>query len=261
MDRDLRGRVPRRGKIVTSALKRSWLAFGALLILATAASAQDDDQAEPSFDCAAATAPMEALICADTSLADLDRKLAESYHALLATRVGEAQMLLREQQRAWADSRAATCGVEVGPAIEEDDAIGCLSALYRARIAELQPGQGGIAPPPSGYGWLMGDWSVAAIHKAPTDPRRADAARAQLGRTMRFAEGPVSTLGGGGCSFPRYRAEPAPGPQFGDLSDYPTAVTVRLSCVGIALLDVVRLTDEKILIGEGDAVFELERRR
>jgi hypothetical protein len=31
--------------------------------------------------------------------------------------------------------------------------------------------------------------------------------------------------------------------------------------VGIALLDVVRLTDEKILAGEGDAVFELERRR
>ena len=107
----------------------------------------------------------------------------------------------------------------------------------------------------------MGDWSVAAIHKAPTDPRRADAARAQLGRTMRFAEGPVSTLDGASCSFPRYRAEPAPGPQFGDLGEYPTAVTVRLSCVGIALLDVVRLTDEKILIGEGDAVFELERRR
>ena len=154
-----------------------------------------------------------------------------------------------------------SCGVEGDPAIEVDDATGCLIALYRARIAELQPGQGGNAAPPSGYGWLMGDWNVAAIHKAPTDPRRADAARAQLGRTMRFAEGPVSTLGGASCSFPRYSAEPAPGPQFGDLSDYPTAVTVRLSCVGIALLDVVRLTDEKILIGEGDAVFELERRR
>ena len=72
---------------------------------------------------------------------------------------------------------------------------------------------------------------------------------------------PVATLGGASCSFPRYSAEPAPGPQFGDLSDYPIAVTVRLSCVGIALLEVVRLTDEKILIGEGDAVFELERRR
>lgn len=246
---------------MTSAPKRSWLLGGALLALAATANAQEDDGAEPSFDCAAATAQVEALICADTGLADLDRKLAESYQAALATRVGEAQMLLREEQRAWAESRATTCAVERAPAIEIDDATGCLIALYRARIAELQPGQGGIAPPPSGYGWLMADWSVAAIRKAPNDPRRADAARAQLGRTMRFAEGPIATLGGAGCSFPRYSAEPAPGPQFGDLSDYPTAVTVRLSCVGIAMLDVVRLTDEKILVGEGDAVFELERRR
>ena len=241
------------------AVKRSWLACGLLLALATTAYAQEDE-AEPSFDCAAANQPVEALICADTGLADLDRKLGESYHALLATRVGEAQMLLREEQRAWAEGRAAACGVESDP-IEEDDAIGCLVALYRARIAELQPGQGGEAPPPSGYGWLMGDWNVAAIHTAPSDPRQADAARAQLGRILRFAEGPISTLGGASCSFPRYSAEPAPGPQFGDLSDYPAAVMVRVSCVGVALLDVVRLTDEKILIGEGDAVFELERRR
>ena len=245
---------------MTIVLKRSWLLGGALLALATTASAQEDGGAEPSFDCAAATQPVEALICADTGLADLDRKLAHSYQALLATRVGEAQMLLREEQRAWAESRAASCGVESDP-VEEDDAIGCLIALYRARIAELQPAQGGDAPPPSGYGWLMGDWTVTAIYKAPADPRLADTARAQLGRTVRFAEGPISTLGGASCSFPRYSAEPAPGAQFGDLGDYPTAVTVRLSCVGIALLDVVRLTDEKILVGEGDAVFELDRRR
>ena len=246
---------------MTSMLKRSWLLGGALLALATSAYAQEDESAEPSFDCAAATAPVEALICSDTSLAELDRKLAESYQAALATRVGEAQMLLREEQRAWAERRAATCAVAGEPAVEIDDATGCLIALYRARIAELQPGEGGNAAPPSGYGWLMGDWNVAAIRKAPADPRRADAARSQLGRTMRFAEGPIATLGSASCSFPRYSAEPAPGPQFGDLSDYPTAVTVRLSCVGIALLDVVRWTDEKILIGEGDAVFELERRR
>ncbi len=228
---------------MTRALKGSVLACALLLAPATTAYAQEEDEAEPSFDCAAATQPVEALICADTGLADLDRKLAESYHALLATRVGEAQMLLREEQRAWAEGRAASCGVESDP-VEADDAIGCLTALYRARIAELQPEQGGEAPPPSGYGWLMGDWNVAAIHTAPSDPRQADAARAQLGRTMRFAEGPISTLAGASCSFPRYSAEPAPSPQFGDLSDYPAAVMVRLTCVGIALLDVVRLTDE-----------------
>ncbi len=173
MDRDLRGRVPRGGKIVTRTLKRFWLACGALLILATAASAQEDDEAEPSFDCAAATAPMEALICADTSLADLDRKLAESYHALLATRVGEAQMLLREEQRAWAESRAASCGVEGDPAIEEDDAIGCLIALYRARIAELQPGQGGNRAAAVGL-WLADGRLVRR-----RDPQGADRSQAR----------------------------------------------------------------------------------
>lgn len=233
----------------------------AITVAAWPALAQDGD-AQPSFDCAAATAPVDALICADVSLADLDRALADSYHAALATRMGEAQLLLREEQRAWAQSRLVMCGVEGDPAIEVDDAIGCLIALYRARIAELQPGRsGGNAVSQSGYSWLMGDWTIAAIRRSPVDVARADAAKTQLGRTLRLAEAPITTLGGASCSFPRYSAEPAPGPQFGDLSDYPAAVMVRLSCVGIALLDIVRLTDEKILVGEGDAVFELERRR
>jgi uncharacterized protein len=240
-----------------------WLAACTLLIAGAAwpARAQDGD-ARPSFDCASASTPLEALICADAALADLDRALADSYHAALATRVGEAQLLLREEQRAWAQQRSATCGIEGGPAAEANDAIGCLTALYRARIAELQPGGSrGHAVSQSGYAWLMGDWRVVAIRKVPADAAHAEAARAQRGRILHLAEAPSTTFGGAGCSFPRYSAEPAPGPAFGDLSDHPTAVMVRLSCVGIALLDVVRLTDERILVGEGDAVFELERRR
>jgi uncharacterized protein len=235
----------------------------ALLMAAAArpASAQDGN-ARPSFDCAEAGTPLEMLICADPALADLDRALADSYHAALATRVGEAQLLLREEQRVWAQRRSATCGLEGDPGTEANDAIGCLAALYRARIAELQPsGSRGNAAAQSGYAWLMGDWRVVAIRRTPTDAARAEGARAQLGRILHLAEAPITTFGGAGCSFPRYSAEPAPGPAFGDLSDYPAAVMVRLSCVGIALLDVVRLTDERILVGEGDAVFELERRR
>jgi uncharacterized protein len=224
------------------------------------ASAQNAD-AGPSFDCAEAAAPIETLICADATLADLDRALAETYRSALATRVGEAQLLLREEQRAWAQNRSVTCGVEDHPANE--DAAGCLIALYRARIAELRPGTPGEEriTASSGYGWLMGDWKVAGVRKWPTDAEHAVAVKAQIGRTLRLAEGPITTLRGASCSFPRYSAEPASGPQFGDLSDYPTAVMVRLSCVGIALLDVVRLTDDRILIGEGEAVLELERRR
>jgi uncharacterized protein len=241
-----------------------WRVGFALAAGMTSPAMAQDSAAGPSFDCGAATAPVEALICGDATLAELDRMLADDYHAALAARSGEAQSALQEEQRAWAGNRSVSCGVDTDPAIEVDDAIGCLIALYRARIADLQPGEGGAdnaAISQSGYGWLMGDWNVAAIRKPPADVARADAAMAQLGRTLRFVEAPIATLGGAMCSFPRYSAEPAPGPEFGDLSDYPTAVLVRVSCVGIALLDVVRLTDEKILVGEGEVVFELERRR
>jgi len=232
------------------------------LVASMPASAQDE-AAQPSFDCARATEPVETLICGDANLADLDRALADVYHAALASRAVEAQAALQDEQRAWAANRSVSCGVDGAPAIEVDEAIGCLTALYRARIAELQPGapNGGNGNARSRYGWLMGDWSVAAIRRPPADAARAEAATARLGRTMRFAEAPITTLSGAVCSYPRYNAEPAPGPEFGDLADYPTAVMVRVSCVGIALLDVVRLTDEKILMGEGEVVFELERRR
>lgn len=216
---------------------------------------------QPSFDCAAAVQPVEALICADPTLVDLDRLLAESYNAAVATRAGEAQAALRVEQRTWAGNRAVTCAAEADPAIEIGDAIDCLIALYRARIAELRPGDRSVPVSPSGYGWLMGDWNVAAIRTVPADTRRAEEAKAQLGRTLHFSEAPIATLRGAACSYPRYRAEPSAGPEFGDLGEFPAAVMVRVTCVGIALLDVVRLTDEKILLGEGEVVFELERRR
>jgi uncharacterized protein len=240
-------------------MKLWWLG---LACVASPAAAQDR-AAQPSFDCALATEPVEALICGDATLADLDRALADSYHTALAAGTSEAQAALQGEQRAWAGNRSVSCGVDADPAIEVDEAIGCLIALYRARIAELHPAESGGngAVSQSGYGWLMGDWNVAAIRRPPAEAVRADAAKAQLGRTMRFVEAPIATLDGAMCSFPRYSAEPAAGPEFGDLSDYPTAVMVRVSCVGIALLDVVRLTDEKILVGEGEVVFELERRR
>ncbi len=92
------------------------------LVLAIAGAAwpalAQNGNARPSFDCTNATAPIEALICADRTLADLDRVLTNTYRSALATRVGEAQLLLREEQRAWAQSRSATCGVDDHPAGE-----------------------------------------------------------------------------------------------------------------------------------------------
>jgi hypothetical protein len=107
----------------------------------------------------------------------------------------------------------------------------------------------------------MGEWRVAALRAAPANPAQAETAQGWVGRSLTLAEAPIVTLRGDACSIPRYHAEPAPGPEFGDLSQYPTAVMVRVSCVGVALIDLVRLTDDLMLLSEGEAVLELVRRR
>jgi len=234
-----------------------------VVAVATCGRALAQDAApQPSFDCAAAAQPLETLICADEELASLDADLAQAYRAKLAATSGDAQATLRLEQRAWAGNRAAACGIDGGEAVEVDDAIGCLSALYRARIdALVPPDTAAAAPPPSsGYAWLMGNWRVAALRTAPADADHAAAAKGWVGRDLSLAEAPIRTLSGDSCSIPRYHAEPAPGPEFGDLSQYPTAVMVRVTCVGVALLDVVRLSDDQMLLSEGQAVLELQRR-
>ena len=234
----------------------------AFVTLLAAPAAAQDDVPRPSFDCAAATQPVEALICADVELAHLDVELSAAYGARLAALAGDAQATLRQEQRAWSGNRGAVCGVDAEPAIEVDDAIGCLTALYRGRLEVLAPRPARTATnASSGYGWLMGAWRVAAVRAAPADPARAELAKGWVGRSLTLAEAPIVTLRGDACSLPRYRAEPAPGPEFGDLSQYPTAVMVRVSCVGIALIDLVRLTDDEVLLSEGEAVLELVRRR
>lgn len=231
-------------------------------LLAAPAWAQDDG-VQPSFDCAAATLPVEALICGDVELAELDAELGVAYQARLAALSGDAQAILRREQHVWSGSRGVVCGVEAGPAIEVDDAIGCLTALYRARLDVLAPSAAKPAAvtASTGYGWLMGEWRVTALRATSADAARAELARGWIGRSLTLAEAPIVTLRGDACSLPRYRAEPAPGPEFGDLSQYPAAVMVRVVCVGVALIDLVRLTDDQVLLSEGEAVLELVRRR
>jgi uncharacterized protein YecT (DUF1311 family) len=238
------------------------LALTIATLLAVPVAAQDDVP-QPSFDCAAATLPVEALICGDVELAELDVELSAAYKARLAALSGEAQESLRQEQRGWSADRGAVCGVETELAIDVDDAIGCLMALYRARLDVLAPGaaRAPASGASSGYGWLMGEWRVAKLRTAPADAARAELAKGWVGRTLSLAEAPIVTLRGDACSLPRYHAEPAAGPEFGDLSQYPTAVMVRVVCVGVALIDVVRLTDDEMLLSEGEAVLELVRRR
>ena len=59
----------------------------------------------PTVNCAKASGEVETLICADPSLAALDRKLDEVYKAASAKAKGKLATRLREDQRGWVKGR------------------------------------------------------------------------------------------------------------------------------------------------------------
>ena len=90
--------------------------------------------AQPSFDCTAAAAPVELLICGHDDLAQADAELAALFRRLQAMPAAPADLLAG--QRLWLKSRLATCGIPAtGSAAPGDpDRARCLLALYRDRI-------------------------------------------------------------------------------------------------------------------------------
>ncbi|OYX73325.1 MAG: hypothetical protein B7Y95_09070 [Rhizobiales bacterium 32-66-11] len=99
----------------------------ALGLLALALAALPRPAGAASFDCAAAKAPDEKVICATRSLNDLDVKMATQY-AIVTRLVGMGQRGdLQDQQRAFLKQRAA-CG----------SAVACIATAYQARIAVFE---------------------------------------------------------------------------------------------------------------------------
>ncbi len=101
------------------------------MLAATSAFAQGG----ASFDCAQADGEVEAMICSDAGLADLDRLIAERYQAALAavrglrTGASEAEATLRAVQRGWIKGRNE-CWIA-------DDVRACTEAAYLRREGEL----------------------------------------------------------------------------------------------------------------------------
>ncbi|GAA6129783.1 MliC family protein [Halopseudomonas sabulinigri] len=85
----------------------------------------------PSFDCSKAQAgSIEQLICDDSSLAALDRQLAEVYSAAQKKAANEQPPMLKAEQRGWLSGR--------NECWKEDDKNACVREAYSMRIAELQ---------------------------------------------------------------------------------------------------------------------------
>lgn len=88
-----------------------------------------------SFDCAKAATPVERAVCADSTLARLDREVAQAYGVRLAAVEAAAdKQAIRAAQRRWLQRRDAAC--------KDKEAAGaglgaCLAGVYRARLDEL----------------------------------------------------------------------------------------------------------------------------
>lgn len=85
----------------------------------------------PSFECKRARTRIETAICADASLARLDRQTAEAYQTKLGYTFEPAdKKKLRQSQRDWIVKRNDSCA---GAALRD-----CLTKLYRVRLAEFR---------------------------------------------------------------------------------------------------------------------------
>lgn len=98
---------------------------------------------EPTFDCTKAQGSLEKLICGDTTLIALDRKLDQVYKAAAAKATGRLAGQLRAEQRGWVKGRN-DCWKANGEPMwmtatwTVDTTKGCVETQYRLRTAELQ---------------------------------------------------------------------------------------------------------------------------
>jgi uncharacterized protein len=114
------------------------LAVGMILIFSLAAGPAR--ASGPSFDCDKADGTVEAMICKDARLAELDRRLADVYAAAARQAANEHPSALKAEQRGWIKGR--------NDCWKSEDPRTCAETEYRQRIAELQardrlvPGKG-----------------------------------------------------------------------------------------------------------------------
>jgi uncharacterized protein len=102
-----------------------------LLFLVLALYGGKAGAADPSFDCGKVEAgSIEAIICKDQGLSELDRKLAEVYKAATKKAVNEHPPVLKAEQRGWIKGR--------NECWKSDEKRRCVEEAYVLRIAELQ---------------------------------------------------------------------------------------------------------------------------
>jgi len=84
----------------------------------------------PSIDCARAASAVEEIVCRDSALASLDRKLVDVYSNASKTATSDQRNRLAADQQRWLRERDA-CG-------KSTDKTACATERYLQRIADLQ---------------------------------------------------------------------------------------------------------------------------
>jgi uncharacterized protein YecT (DUF1311 family) len=84
-----------------------------------------------SYNCAKAIKEIERAICYSPSVAQLDVRLADIFHARLLHASPEEQKTVRSEQRKWLAERESKCTIYKWW-------VDCLTQLYSQRIAQLQ---------------------------------------------------------------------------------------------------------------------------
>jgi uncharacterized protein len=117
----MRSQLNRQGACAAlSVLALGWLA------VSSASAAQG-----PAFDCTAVQPDsIEKMICNDSGLGELDRKLAEVYAAAKKKAKNEHPPVLQAEQRGWIRGR--------NECWKSSDKRACVEGEYKHRIAELQ---------------------------------------------------------------------------------------------------------------------------
>ena len=129
----------------------------------------------PAFDCARAAGQVEKLVCADASLAALDRPLHDAYQAALAKAQGPLKATLRGEQRSWVKGRNECWKADGQPTWitatwTENSVKGCVQAQYRLRTAELQAVWRLMAPRTVLYACQQSPANELVAHHFATDP-------------------------------------------------------------------------------------------
>lgn len=143
----------------------------------------------PTFDCRKAQAGVEKLICSDTTLAALDRKLDSAFRAAGAKASGPALQRLRQEQRGWVKGRNDCWKADgretwITATWTVNTVRDCVEAQTRLRISELQAVWRLLPPRTLRYACQGNPANEVVVNLFDTDPSTMRLERGDQTRTL-----------------------------------------------------------------------------